>query len=78
VEDTYGLSRSDAHMSSTIIQKPNRLLPDSIIPEEVYKGDTMVRKATVDFPKYSKTHSDYAKFVLESTPRKIYPVKDMY
>ena len=79
MEDTYGLSKSDAHMNSTIIQNPNRLLPDSIIPEEAHKGDTMVRKATIDFPKYCKNaDSEYTKFVVESTPRKIFPVKDLY
>jgi hypothetical protein len=54
------------------------MLPDSIILEEAYKGDTMLRKATIDFPKYSKTDSDYLKFVVESTPRKIFPAKDLY
>jgi len=78
VEDTYGLSKSDAYMNSTIIQKPTRQLTDSIILEEAHKGDTMLRKATIDFPKYSKTDSDYLKFVVESTPRKIFPVKDVY
>jgi hypothetical protein len=78
VEDTYGLSKSDAHMNSTITQKPTRQLPDSIILEEAHKGETMLRKATIDFPKYSKTDSDYLKFVVESTPRKIFPVKDVY
>ncbi len=78
MEDTYGLSKSDGHMNSTIIQKPSRLLSDSIILEEAHKGDTMVRKATIDFPKYSKTDSEYTKFVVESTPRKIYPAKDLY
>jgi hypothetical protein len=53
-------------------------LQDSIILDEANSEDTMVRKSTIDYPKYRKDDNDYLKFVVEATPRKIYPAKDLY
>jgi hypothetical protein len=46
--------------------------------EDASSIDTMVRKSTIDYPKYRKEDNEYMKFVVEATPRKIYPVKDLY
>ena len=61
-----------------MIVKPRKSVADTIIPEEPNQEDNMLRKATIDYPRYSKTDSEYMKFVVEATPRKIYPVKDLY
>jgi|LauGreDrversion4_2_1035121.scaffolds.fasta_scaffold739195_1 hypothetical protein len=55
-------------------------MPETIILEEASPDDTMVRKSTIDFPRYSKQDNsgEYMKFVTEATPRKIYPFQNLY
>jgi len=35
-----------------------------------------MRKSTIEYPRYQSGNKEYMKFVIESTPRKIYPKKD--
>jgi hypothetical protein len=78
IESTYGLNNSTANIAENSFQKSRKSVQESIIPEEAASQDTMIRKSTIDYPRYRKDDNDYLKFVVEATPRKIYPVKDLY
>lgn len=54
VADTYGLAQDDAKPHQTSIQKSRKSMPETIILEEASPDDTMIRKSTIDFPRYTK------------------------